>query len=113
MPDRQKSTPPPIPPVTPGEEEAQSFLRRVRELLWFVEFFLEQAAERVPYPQDAVAEDMGSGIIPQSLSFSLRGAIECAQGDHVDPLDTLLRDAARETPERLIRDWQKRQRGRR
>ncbi len=105
-----KSTPPPIPPVTPGEEEAQSFLRRVRELLWFMEYFLETASERIPYPQDAVAEDMGSGIIPQSLAYALKGSIECAMADHLQPLHNLLRDAVAETPEKLVRDWQKRQR---
>jgi hypothetical protein len=60
---QDKSTqPPPIPPTTPGEEQAQNFLRRVRELLWFVEFFLDRASELLPYPPDAQAEDMGSGL---------------------------------------------------
>ncbi len=108
MPDRPKSTPPPVPPVTPGEEDAQSDLRRVLELLWFLEHFLELAYSRLPDPPDA--EAMGTGEIPESLTFSLRGSIECAQTDHVDPLHNLLRDAVAETPERLVRDWQQRQR---
>lgn len=111
MPDQPQCTPPPVPPVTHAEDEAQSFLRRVLELLWFVEWFLEQAYSRLPDPPDA--EDMGTGEIPESLTFSLRGSIECARADHVDPLDTLLRKAIAETPASLIRDWQKRQRGRR
>lgn len=110
MPSLPQSTPPPVPPITPGEEEAQSFLRRVRELLWFVEFFLELAYSRLPDPPDA--EAMGTGEIPESLTFSLRGSIECAQTDHADPLHNLLRDAVQETPERLVYDWQRRQEGR-
>lgn len=108
MPDRQKSTPPPIPHVTPEEQDARSDLRRVVELLWFVEHFLDLAKSRLEYPDDA--EAMGTGEIPEVLSFSLLGAIECAQTDHVDPLHNLLRGAVAETPERLIRDWQSRQR---
>lgn len=108
MPDRSKSTPPPIPHVTPGEEDAQSDLRRVQELLWFLERFLELAYSRLPDPPDA--EAMGTGEIPESLTFSLRGSIECARTDHVDPLHNLLRDAVAETPESLVRDWQQRQR---
>jgi hypothetical protein len=108
MPDRQKSTPPPVPPVTPGEEDAQSDLRRVLELLWFVEHFLDLAYSRLPDPADA--EAMGNGEIPESLAFSLRGSIECAQTDHVDPLGDLLRQAVAETPGSLVRDWQKRHR---
>jgi len=106
---QDKSTPPPpVPPLTHGEDEAQSFLRRARELVWFLEFFLDHAHDRLPDPPDA--EAMGTGVIPESLTFSLRGAIECAMSDYVDPLNDLLREAVDETPESLIRDWQKRQR---
>ena len=103
-----KSTPPPVPPVTPGEEDAQSDLRRVLELLWFVEHFLELAYDRLPDPPDA--EAMGTGEIPQTLTFSLRGTIECARTDHVEPLDDLLREAVAETPGSLFREWRRRQR---
>jgi hypothetical protein len=108
MPKLSKNLPP-VPPVTADEEIAQNYLHRIRELLWFVEWFLDHVQDRLPYPQDAVAEDMGSGVIPESLTFSLRGAVECAMHDHVEPLNNLLRKAAKETPARLVRDWQKRQ----
>ena len=109
MPDQPHSTPPPVPPATPGEEDAQSDLRRVLELLWFLEHFLELAYSRLPDPPDA--EAMGIGEIPESLTFALRGAIECAQTDHVDPLEDVLREAVGETPGSLTRDWRRRQRG--
>jgi len=55
---------------------------------------------------------MGTGKIPETLTFSLRGSLECALHDHVEPLDDLLRKAVAETPEALARDWQRRQRER-
>lgn len=106
---RDKSTPA-VPPRTPQEEEAQSYLRRVIELLWFVEFFLDLAYDRLPDPPDA--EAMGTGQIPESLTFSLRGSIECATHDHLDRLEDVLWHAVAETPETLVRDWQARQRER-
>ncbi|HWM93573.1 MAG TPA: hypothetical protein VN493_22635 [Thermoanaerobaculia bacterium] len=107
MPDRKKSTPPPVPPVTPAEAEAQGICRTARSMLETIKAFLEVAYLNLPDPSDA--EDMGEGRIPESLAFSLRGSIECAISDHLDPLMKLLRRAAKETPARLVRDWQKRQ----
>ena len=109
MPDlTPKSTPKkPFPTLAQAEAEARDHLRRAHELLWFVGFFLRYAYDRLTDP--AEAEAMGTGEIPESLSFSLRGAIECAQGDYVHPLDDLLHRAIAETPESLVRDWQKRQ----
>ena len=88
--------------------EAQNYLRRVRDLLWFVDWFLLRVHDRLRDP--AAAEAMGTGEIPESLSFSLRGAVECARMDYVGPLDELLRRAVDETPKSLVRYWQKRQR---
>ena len=110
MPDLTPKSTPPVPSLAQSEAEAHDHLRRAHELLWFVAFFLRYAYDRLTDPADA--EAMGTGEIPESLSFSLRGAIECAQGDHVHPLDDLLHRAIAETPESLVRDWQKRQEGR-
>jgi hypothetical protein len=110
MPDQEKCTPKSTPPaysIAQAEAEAHDHLRRAHELLWFVRFFLDYAYDRLTDPADA--EAMGTGEIPESLSFSLRGAIECAHGDYVHPLDELLRKAIAETPESLVRDWRKRQ----
>ncbi len=108
MPDLSKSTPKkPFPTLAQSEAEAHDHLRRAHELLWFVDFFLRYAYNRLTDP--AEAEAMGTGLIPESMSFSLRGAIECAQGDYVHPLDDLLRKAIAETPESLVRDWEARQ----
>ena len=106
MPDLPKSTKP-FPTLAQSEAEAHDHLRRAQELLWFVRFFLDYAYDRLTDPADA--EAMGTGEIPETLSFSLRGAIECAHGDYVHPLDELLRKAIAETPESLVRDWQERQ----
>ncbi len=96
-----------IPPVTHLEEEAQSVLKRMLQLVALLRWFLEQLHFRLPDPLEA--EAMGNGVIPESLTFSLRGSIECALHDHVAPLEDLLTRAVQETPESLIRDWQERQ----
>ena len=106
MPDLSENLPP-VPPVTPGEKEAQSHLQRVRELLGFVEFFLDLAYTGLPDPPDA--EAMGAGEIPETLAFSLRGSIEIALHDHINPLHILLRNAISETPIHLALEWRKRQ----
>lgn len=106
MPDHPKSTSE-APPITPAEAEAQSVCRTARSMLETLKAFLEAVYSDLPDPLNA--EDMGEGRIPESLTYALRGDIECAISDHIDPLMKLLRRAARETPTRLIRDWQKRQ----
>ena len=108
MPDRLKSTLPPVPPVTAEEKEAQAALRHLADLVWFIEWFLDAVHARLPDPSNA--EAMGNGAIPETLAFSLRGSMECALHDHVNPLYSLLKDAIEETPEKLVRDWQKRKR---
>src|SRR5687768_14897359 len=60
---RQDKSTPPVPPLTHGEDEAQSSLRRALELLWFVEFFLDLAYDGLPDPPNA--EAMGTGEIPE------------------------------------------------
>lgn len=79
MPDRENLYPP-VPAVTSEEVEAQNYLRRVRDLLWFVDWFLLRIHDRLRDPVNA--EAMGTGEVPESLAFSLRGAVECARMDH-------------------------------
>ena len=107
---RQDKSTPPVPPITHREEEVQSILRHMLHLVVLLQWFLEQAHLMLPDPPDS--EAMGNGEIPESLTFSLRGSLECALHDHVEPLDDLLRKAIAETPEALARDWQRRQRER-
>lgn len=106
---QDKSTPPPpVPPMTHRDEEVQSILRHMLRLVELLQWFLEQAHFMLPDPPEA--EAMGNGEIPETLTFSLRGSIECALQDHVEPLDDLIRKAVDETPESLMRYWQRRQR---
>lgn len=104
-----QSTPSPVPPVTPQEAEARRILKRVLELVSLLRWFLEEVHFRLPDPPDA--EAMGTGAIPESLTFALRGAIECSLMDHVAPLEKVLQEAVTETPVTLFLDWQKRQKG--
>ena len=106
MPDRRKSTPPPVPPVTPAEQEALDALKHLADVVWFIEWFLDMIHSRLPDPLDA--EAMGTGEMPESLTFSLRGYIECARHDYVSPLYGTLKDAAAETPAQLVGDWLRR-----
>jgi len=106
MPDRQQS----IPAATPREAEAQRILKRVLELVGLLRWFLEEIHFRLPDPPQA--EAMGTGEIPESLTFSLRGSLECGLTDYVKPLQKLIQEAITESPGSLFYDWQERQRER-
>lgn len=94
--------------MTEEEAYALEILKDALDLLKEPRGFLQSAYEVLPDPPDA--EEMGEGTIPESLAYSLRGDIECALADHLDPLIELLKRALKETPARLARDWRKRQR---
>jgi hypothetical protein len=87
----------------------QAIQRRRLDLVALLQWFLEQAHFMLPDPPGA--EAMGNGEMPETLTFSLRGSIECALQDHVEPLDDLIREAVSETPERLVMAWRRRQKG--
>ena len=106
MPDRPKS----IPAKTHAEEVAQTILRWVALGIAVAVGSLQAAYNGLPEPSDA--EAMGEGTIPESLTFSLRGSIECVLADHLSPAQRVLEEAAAETPENLIREWQARQESR-
>ncbi len=110
MPSRSKSNPPSIPAKTHAEEVAQSILRWVALGITIGIGSLQAAYRGLPEPPDA--EAMGEGTIPESLTFSLRGSIECAIADHLYPAQQVLEEAAGESPENLIREWQDRQESR-
>ena len=103
MPDLPQS----IPPVTPAEAEAQRVFLVLLDLLKTVKEFLGAIHAQLPDPPEA--EAMGEGTIPESLSFSLRGTIEVVLEDHIKPAIKSLKQAAKETPEKLHRDWLRRQ----
>jgi hypothetical protein len=117
MPSRRKSIPPTapdpnratvttLPTVTRAERKAQIILLRaageiaaVRTLLWVLHVRLGELPEDI---------DMGEGVIPDSVRFSVRGAIECAAIDHLDAAIRALEKAAGDTPESLAREWRER-----
>jgi len=105
---QDKSTPPvpPVPPITKSEQRAQSFIGYAFDLATIAMLVLEATHHRLPDP--ANGDDMGEGTIPESLTYSLRGSIECALHDHLHPVVELLREAIEESPARLARDWQER-----
>ena len=108
---RQDKSTPPIPAVTPEEQEALNVLGSLAEVVWLVEWALAEVHSLLIDPPNA--EAMGTGEVPESLTFSLRGYIECAQHDHANPLYSQLKDAIAETPAQLVEDWLRRHKGRR
>jgi K+-sensing histidine kinase KdpD len=111
MPDRDESTPPPKPPApTYDEQKAQRELIRaagrlaaIRAALWNIHVRLGEGPN-----EDAIAE----GEIPETLAFAIRGAIECVNGDDLDPAIHTLEETARLTPSMLLKEWQERVRER-
>lgn len=103
---RQDKSTPPIPAVTPEEQEALNVLGSLAEIVWLIEWALDLVHSKLPDPPNA--EEMGTGKVPESLTFSLRGSIECAMHDHVSPLHSTLKDAIHETPAQLVEDWVRR-----
>lgn len=111
MRDRSKSTAstnpvPTRPPEISKERKAQIRLLRaagalaaVRTKLWILHVRLGEL------PED---NDMGEGRIPDSVRFSVRGAIECTAEDHLEPAIRALERAARDTPSTLALEWKKR-----
>lgn len=111
MRDRSKSIPstpsdPNQPSVTREERKAQVRLLRaageiaaVRTRLWSLYVRLGE------HPED---DDMAEGRIPDSISFSVRGAIECTAEDHLAPAIQALEKAARDTPSSLAQEWRRR-----
>lgn len=106
----ESTTRPPLPTVTRAERKAQIILLRaageiaaVRTLLWIVHVRLGELPEDI---------DMGEGVIPDSVRFSVRGAIECTAADHLDAAIQALEKTARDTPESLAREWRERRKER-
>lgn len=53
-------------------------------------------------------EEMAEGTFPESLGYSMRGAIECVCEDHLDAAIKALEKAAKETHWDLVAEWCKR-----
>lgn len=108
MPEQPKSTVSEAPGLsrtvpTAAELRAQRALLKVvaelcalRARLWIIHQRLGEG------PED---DDMGETRIPDSIRFSVRGAIECAADDHLEAAIQTLQKAARDTPETLAREW--------
>ena len=111
MPEQPKSTASQAPEIsptvpTPAERRAQRALLKgvatlcaLRARLWITHLRL---GER---PED---DDMDETRIPDSIRFSVRRAIECANEDHLEAAIQALQKAALETSEKLAREWRER-----
>lgn len=111
MPKQPKSTASPASEIsstvpTPAERRAQRVLLKVvatlcalRARLWIAHLRLGEK------PED---DDMDETRIPDSIRFSVRRAIECANEDHLEAAIHALQKAALETTESLARGWRER-----
>ena len=77
-----------------------SFLKTVR-------LCLEALEENLPYPPNS--EEMGEWKDPQSVTFALRGTLECIRVDDLEPAILALEEAGDLTPEELYAEWQRKQ----
>lgn len=104
MPEQEQSTPPPeVHPRSPFEKECQSDLIRFAGQLSAVRARLVRMHVRIG--EQAPDVDMAEGVIPESLGYSIRGAIECVCEDHLEPAIKTLETAARETHWDLVAQW--------
>lgn len=105
MPDRDQSTPPVFPPITPSERAAQLVLTYILIALEAARKGLAVVLAIVPEPSDEELERIGDREVPDSLAYCIRGNAECAMNDDIEPAIKRLREASEATPESLHREW--------
>lgn len=94
----------PMPLESPEERDGQDVVKAVVEqLLSARESLTGLHARFARLPSE---EAMAAGLIPDSLAFRVRGAIECHLLDRLDPLIRDLSEASEITPLDLVRDWE-------
>lgn len=103
-PNRLGSTPKRTRQEVAAQQELDRLVGTLREIKEVLEELHEILGE--PPGEDRMAE----GLRPETVRFSIRAAIECVMADRLEPAIKTLEAAARDTPEKLMRDWRKRQR---
>jgi hypothetical protein len=109
MPDRPQFIA--VPSLTPDEVAAQLVLRWATANLRLVILALRGVAAVLPEPEKA--EEMGTGVLPESVSYSTAGTVEVVLHDDLLPALRSLHEASYLTPAVLVRDWQRAQEGHR
>jgi hypothetical protein len=94
------------PAVTSEEQAAQKALLHHAETLRSVRDDLQALHDYLGEPPDE--EQMAEGTLPETVTFSIRGTIECLVSDRLDPAVDALERVARETSEVLYEEWAKR-----
>lgn len=103
-PNRLGNAPKPTRQEVAAQQELDRLVGTLREIKEVLEELHEILGE--PRGEDGMAE----GLLPETIRFSIRAAIECAVADRLEPAIRTLEAAARDTPEKLMREWRKRQR---
>lgn len=105
MPSRTKSTPPQFPPITPSERAAQLVLSYILVALEAARKGLAVVLAIIPEMSDEELNAIGESEVPDSVAYCIRGNVECAMNDDIEPAIKRLREASEATPESLYREW--------
>ncbi|HEX2225453.1 MAG TPA: hypothetical protein VHN15_14725 [Thermoanaerobaculia bacterium] len=97
-----------IPERTHQETSAQRELDRIVGALREFQDVLEELHDDLGEPPEE--DQMAEGLRPETVRFSIRAAIECVVADRLEPAIQTLDVAARDTPEKLMREWNRSQR---
>lgn len=101
---------PSIPKKTRDEIVAQRLIRCATGKLREVAMVLRGVRHSLPELYDGeTAEAMGEHRMPQSLTYSLIGSVECILMDDIEPAIAALDEAGDLTPGELFEEWQERQ----
>lgn len=99
-----------VPSLTPDEIAAQLVIRWCAAQLRIVVLALRGVVAGLPVSQESEeTERMGTRVVPESVSFSLVGTLECLLSDDLVPAICALHEAGALTPTALVRDWQRSQ----
>lgn len=105
MPDRDQSTPPQFPPITPSERAAQLILTYVLIALEAARKGLAVVLAIIPEMSDDELNAIGEREVPDSVAYCIRGNVECALSDDIEPAIKRLQAASTATPQTLYAEW--------
>lgn len=112
IPPSSPPPPPSVPSLTPDEVAAQIVIRWATAKLRLVILALRGVVAGLPVPEES--EEMGTELIPESVSYSVAGTCEVIIHDDLLPALKSLHEASYLTPTAMLSAWERRvQEGRR
>lgn len=102
----RKPNPLPPPATSRREKAAQQTLLEQAQRLRATRIELLALHDHLGEPPDE--DQMAEGTLPETVTFSIRGTIECIVSDRLDPAVESLERVAKETAEELYEEWEER-----